>query len=157
MHSGLFLCTANSCLGFSVIRHFGSERSSLFGYFDFGGIQLSPYSVCVLLGSDLVNRSAIIICNYNIVFITNWCIVRLQSSLCILFGRLKAINISPSIHRPCHHRTPSVALVRLPPHSLHNHHTQPYDLPTQPYDLAHYTVWLTSHHCTNINIVWLAC
>lgn len=45
MHFGSFLYTVNFYLGFSVVHHFGSERSSLFGLCDFSGIQPSPYSV----------------------------------------------------------------------------------------------------------------
>ena len=32
-------------LEFGIVRHFGSERSSLFGSCGFGGIQPSPYSI----------------------------------------------------------------------------------------------------------------
>ena len=45
MQFGLFSLCYEFLLGFSVVRHFGSERSSLFGLLNFRGSQSSPYFV----------------------------------------------------------------------------------------------------------------
>jgi hypothetical protein len=52
-------------LEFGIVRHFGSERSSLFGLHDFGGIHSPPYSIGVQLSLlSGKNQSALIIYKY---------------------------------------------------------------------------------------------